>query len=175
MPFDHLEKLLNLGAGVAVALLAVVVVVALLFLRRFQVGALVAAGKKPKALPKHRVAANEIDSRWEESNYQKMLESVYQEIHQALRSCDKESLEVFCQGQALASFRSQLKDPVAGEDQREVLQGSVRQSWDPSTHRLVVVLAVTRWVKGWRRFYEEWTLQRQGAAWFLLERKPTKL
>ena len=60
-------------------------------------------------------------------------------------------------------------------DQREALQGSIRQSWDAASNKLVVILAVSRWNKGWRRYYEEWTLQRQGNAFFVVDAKPTKV
>lgn len=167
--FQSLERFLQVG--IALLLLAVggALTYALVWMRRS--GILGAPSKKAKPLPKHRVAVQQLHPKWEETNYNNMIESVHREIYSAIQARDRETLEVFCQGSALKGLLPRLEELPGSEDRREILQGSVRQSWDASRGELVTVLAVSRWVKSWRRFYEKWTLQRQGNAWFLVARE----
>ena len=170
-----LERFLSIGLGLLGLLLLAAIAYGVVLLKRFG-GEVVAPNKKPKPLPKHKVEPSVIDERWsDESGYERMLDRLYKEVHHSIGTQDKENLEIIAQGSALALFQARLQALDMGSDKREVLQGSIRESWDPATHKLVVTLAVTRWAKGWRRFYEEWTLQRQGNAWFVVAAKPTKV
>jgi hypothetical protein len=174
MQFQDLERLLSGGVLlVGLALLGLLGWV-MWWLRSHRLSG-PTPSRKAKALPKHQVALKDINPDWQETNYERMLEHLHGEILAAVQKRDRESLAVFAQAQAEQSFASQMGDPLDAEDRREVLQGSVRQKWDASSSRLVVVLAISRWRKGWRRFYEEWVFERQGAAWFVVERRPTKL
>jgi len=163
--------------GITVVGLAVLAasIYGLFLLKRMGVLAF-APAKKAKPLPKHKVDGAPLDSRWaEEKGYDTMMNRLHQEIQQAIHQQDKETLEIVAQGPALRLFLSRLSKLDMGADQREALQGTVRQSWDQASKKLVITMAVSRWVKGWRRFYEEWTLQRQGNAWFVVDAKPTKI
>jgi hypothetical protein len=168
--FQSLERLLQVGIAALMLVAGGALTFALLWLRRN--GVIGGGGAKAKPLAKHKVAAELLQSGWAESNYNNMIESVHKEIHMALRNRDQETLGVYCQGKALQTFLAKIQDPPLMDDRREILQGSVRISWDPQSERLVTVLAISRWVKNWRRFYEKWTLQRQGKAWFLVDREP---
>lgn len=172
---EGVEKFLYIGLTVVGVLVAAASIYGLILLKRMGVLAFKPA-KKAKPLPKHKVEAATVDSRWkEESVYDTMLQRLHTELQQAIHQQDKETLEIIAQGPALRLFMARLGALDMGKDQREALQGSVRQSWDASSSKLVVILAVSRWNKGWRRCYEEWTLQRQGNAFFIVDAKPTKL
>lgn len=174
MQFEVLERLLGGGALlVSAASLGLLAWAAVWWQRWRQAGP--TPSRKAKALPRHAVVLKDINPEWQESNYERMLEHLHGEIYAALQNGDRETLGVFAQGQAEQGFISQLGSPLDAEDRREVIQGSVRRSWDSASSKLVVVLAVSRWRKGWRRFYEEWVFQRQGSAWFVIERRPTRL
>lgn len=170
--FQSLDRLLQFGLIALLVALGAVLTYALLWLRRS--GILGSGAKKSRPLPKHKVPVEQLHPKWEETNYNNMVESVHREIHAALLKRDRETLEVFCQGAALKSLLPRLEDLPGSEDRREVLQGSVRQSWDAQRGELVTILAVSRWVKSWRRFYEKWTLQKQGNAWFLVAREASR-
>lgn len=163
---------MQIGIGAVLLAVASALTFALVWLRRQ--GILGGGPRKAKPLPKHKIALQPIDPGWQESNYEAMISSVHGEIQQALRTRDRESLEVFCQGKALQTYLPKVQEPPALDERKEILQGSVRQSWNPQSECLVVTLAVSRWVKSWRRYYESWTLQRQGRAWFLVERQPAQ-
>lgn len=172
-----LERFLSIGLALLGLVAAVVITYGLILLKRFG-GAIKEADKKPKALPKHKVDCAGIDERWvDESGYERMLTRIHSEIQQAVAQQDRETLEIVCQGSALELFKARLQhqETDMGKDLREALQGSIRQSWDPAQQKLVVILGVSRWNKGWRRYYEEWTLQRQGNGWFVVGAKPTRL
>ena len=170
------EKFLYLGLAVVGAIVVVASVYGLIVLKRMGVAVLQTQPKKPKALPKHKVDAATIDSRWQnEEAYDRRLTRRHQELQQAIHQQDKETVEIIAQGPALRLFMSRLGKMDLAVDQREALQGSIRQSWDAASNKLVVILAVSRWNKGWRRYYEEWTLQRQGNAFFVVDAKPTKV
>ena len=167
--FQSLERFLQIGIVLVLAAVACALTYALLWMRRS--GILGGGAKKAKPLPRHKVPVQQLHPKWEETNYNNMIESVHREIYSAIQQRDRETLEVFCQGSALQGLLPRLEELPGSEDRREIVQGSVRQSWDAARGELVTVLAVTRWVKSWRRFYEKWTLQRQGNAWFLVGRE----
>lgn len=170
------EKFLYLGLAVVGVVVLAASVYGLIILKRMGVAVLQTQPKKPKALPKHKVDSATVDSRWPtDEAYDRMLSRLHQELQQAIHQQDKETIEIIAQGPALRLFMARLGKVDMAVDQREALQGSIRQSWDPSSNKLVVILAVSRWNKGWRRHYEEWTLQRQGNAYFVVDAKPTKL
>lgn len=170
------ERFFYIGLAVVGAVVLAASVYGLIILKRMGVAVLQTQPKKPKALPKHKVSAASVDSRWQnEEAYDRMLSRLHQELQQALHQQDKETIEIIAQGPALRLFMSRLGKVDMAVDQREALQGTIRQSWDAGSNKLVVILAVSRWSKGWRRHYEEWTLQRQGNAYFVVDAKPTKL
>ena len=170
-----LERILSIGLGVLCLVVVALATYGIVLLKRFG-GDLSLPNKKAKPLPKHKVDLKTIDERWvDESFYEKMLERTYQEIQHSILHQDKETLEIVSQGTAQELFMARLQQVDMGSDKREVLQGSIRQSWDPASKKLVTLLAVTRWAKGWKRFYEEWTLQRQGNAWFVVAARPSRL
>jgi hypothetical protein len=170
-----LERFLGIGLGAICLVVLAAAAYGVILLKRF--GAeVVVPNKKARPLPKHKVEAATIDERWtDEIGYERMLERIYKEVQAAINEQDRETLEIVTQGPALAFFQARLQALDLGSDKREVVQGSIRESWDPATQKLVVTLALTRWAKGWRRFYEEWTLQRQGNAWFVVGAKATKV
>lgn len=173
---EGLERFLGIGLAILAGVLMVAIGYGLVLLKRFGGSLAEAKEKKAKPLPQHKIEPAAIDERWaDESGYEKMLERLHKEIVHAINHQDNETLEIITQGTAQALFKQRLQSLDLGSDKREVLQGSVRQSWDPKTHKLVVILAVSRFVKGWRRCYEEWTLQKQGNAWFVVAAKPTRL
>jgi len=154
-----LEQLFGLGAAIGGLLLAAVLAAITVTLLRVRSG----LPKRAKGLPKHRVP-------WDEGDYEKTLEGLYQEIWEAIRQGDAETLEVVTYGPAFQHFKPRLQ----WEDRREVLQGSIREHWDPATHRLTVTLAVSRFRGGWKRFYERWTLQRGEKAWSVVAAAPAE-
>jgi hypothetical protein len=170
------ERFFYIGLAVVGAVVLAASVYGLIILKRMGVAVWSSGPKKAKPLPKHKVSANTVDSRWSnEETYDRMLSRLHQELQQAIHQQDRETVEIIAQGPALQLFMARLGKQDMAVDQREALQGSIRQSWDPASNKLVVVLAVSRWHKGWRRMYEEWTLQRQGNAYFVVDAKPTKL
>ncbi|MBX3167003.1 MAG: hypothetical protein KF760_06315 [Candidatus Eremiobacteraeota bacterium] len=170
------EKFFYLGLAVVGVVVLAASAYGLIVLKRMGVAVLQSGPKKPKALPKHKVDSSTVDSRWpNEEAYNRMLSRLHQELQQAVHQQDKETIETIAQGPALRLFLARLGQMDMAVDQREALQGSIRQSWDASSSKLVVVLAVSRWNKGWRRYYEEWTLQRQGNAYFVVDARPTRL
>jgi hypothetical protein len=173
--FAGVEKFVYIGLAVVGTLVAAASIYGLILLKRMGVLAF-KPEKKAKPLPKHKVEVTTIDSRWKDENaYDTMLKRLHGELQQAIHQQDKETLEILAQGPALRIFMGRLGALDMAKDQREALQGSIRQSWDPGSNSLVVILAVSRWNKGWRRYYEEWTLQRQGNAYFIMAVKPTKI
>lgn len=171
-----IEKFLYIGLAVVGVVVLAASVYGLIFLKRMGVEVLKSQPKKPKALPKHKVDASTVDKRWtNDETYDRMLTRLHQELQQAIHQQDKETIEIISQGPAQRLFMARLGKVDMAVDQREALQGSVRQSWDAASSKLVVILAVSRWSKGWRRHYEEWTLQRQGNAYFVVDAKPTKI
>ena len=171
-----IEKFLYIGLAVVGVVVLAASTYGLIVLKRMGVAVLQSGPKKPKALPKHKVDATTVDSRWQnEEAYDRMLSRLHQELQQAIHQQDKETIEIIAQGPALRLFMARLGKVDMAVDQREALQGSIRQSWDASSNKLVLILAVSRWNKGWRRHYEEWTLQRQGNAFFVVDAKPTKI
>jgi len=168
--FQSLERLVQIAIAATILVASAALTFALVWLRRN--GVIGGGSAKPKPLAKHKVGVQLLQSDWSETNYNNMIQSVHKEIHTAVSNRDQETLGVYCQGKALQTFLPKLQDPPLMDDRREVLQGSVRISWDAESERLVAVLAISRWVKNWRRFYEKWTLQRQGRAWFLVDREP---
>ncbi len=171
-----IEKFLYLGLAVVGVVVLAASAYGLIVLKRMGVAVLQSGPKKPKALPKHKVDSATVDSRWPtDEAYDRTLTRLHQELQQAIHQQDKETIEIIAQGPALHLFMARLGKVDMAVDQREALQGSIRQSWDASSNKLVVVLAVSRWNKGWRRHYEEWTLQRQGNAYFVVDAKPTKI
>lgn len=170
--FQSLERLFQIAIAAFILVAGGALTFALLWLRRN--GVIGGGSAKPRPLAKHKVAPQLLQSDWTETNYENMVQSVHKEIHTAVRNGDQETLGVYCQGKALQTFLCKLQDPPLMDDRREILQGSVRISWDAKSERLIAVLAVSRWVKNWRRFYEKWTLQRQGRAWFLIDREPSQ-
>ena len=173
---EGIERFFYIGLAVVGVVVLAASVYGLIILKRMGVAVLQSGPKKAKPLPKHKVDAAAIDSRWQnEETYDRMLTRLHQELQQAIHQQDKETIETISQGPALALFLARVGKMDMAVDQREALQGSIRQSWDSSSNKLVVVLAVSRWQKGWRRFYEEWTLQRQGNAFFIVNARPTKI
>lgn len=156
-----LEQLFGLGAAVGGLLLAAVVAGVALTLWRSRS----MLPKRAKGLPKHKVP-------WEsgEAAYEQALEGLYQELWEAIRTSDAETLEAITYGPPFQYFKPRLH----WEDRREVLQGSIRESWDPATQRLSVVLAVSRFRGGWKRFYERWTIQRGAKAWSIVSAAPAE-
>jgi len=127
--------------------------------------------KTKKALPKHLLAFTKVDPEWTEEKYVRHIEGLYKEVQAAVEAGDQETLEVLCQGRALATFQSSVSvDPVANLEKKDFLAGSAIQSWDPDKKKLVVLFIVARWVKRWRTYREEWTLQKRGKGWFLVDR-----
>ena len=170
------ERFFYIALAVVGAVVLAASVYGLIVLKRMGVAVFNSGPKKARPLPKHKVDASAIDSRWpNEEAYDRMLSRLHQELQQAIHQQDKETLEILAQGPALRIFMARLGKMDMAVDQREALQGSIRQSWDASSNKLVVVMAVSRWNKGWRRCYEEWTLQRQGNAYFIVDAKPTKV
>lgn len=173
---EGLERFLGIGLGIFGFVLLLGVIGGLVMLARFGGSLAEAKEKKAKPLPKHKMEPSVIDERWtDEAGYEKILDRLHKEIVHAINNQDNETLEIVSQGSAQALFKQRLQAMDLGSDKREVMQGSIRQSWDPKTHKLVVILAVSRFNKGWRRCYEEWTLQKQGNAWFVIAAKPTRL
>jgi len=171
-----IERFFYIALAVVGAVVLAASVYGLIVLKRMGVAVLKSGPKKAKPLPKHKVDAATIDSRWlNEEAYDRMLSRLHQELQQAIHQQDKETVEIISQGPAQRLFMARLGKMDMAVDQREALQGSIRQSWDASNNKLVVILAVSRWHKGWRRCYEEWTLQRQGNAYFIVDAKPAKI
>lgn len=154
-----LQQLFGMGAALGGLLLAAVMAGLVLTVWRSR-GML---PKRAKGLPKHKVS-------WDggEAEYEKALAGLYREVWEAIRQGDAETLEVISYGPAFAHFKPRLQ----WEDRREVLQGSIRESWDPATQRLTVTLAVSRFRGGWKRFYERWTIQRGAKAWSVIAAGP---
>ncbi len=154
-----LEQLFGVGAAIGGLLLAAVLAGLALTLWRTRRSLL---PRKAQGLPKHKVS-------WDsEADYEKSLDGLYHEIWEAIRNGDAETLEVITMGPAFQHFKPRLH----WEDRREVLQGSIRESWDPSSQRLTVTLAVSRYRGGWKRFYERWTIQRGQKSWSIVSAAP---
>lgn len=154
-----LERLFGLGATIGGLLLAALVAGLALTLWRSRS----ALPKRAKSLPKHKIPFE-----GGEAAYETILEGLYQEVWEAIRNGDAETLEVITMGLPFLHFKPRL----TWEDRREVLQGSIREAWDPVTQRLTVTLAVSRFRGGWKRFYERWTLQRGQKAWSVVAAGP---